>query len=108
MTKEQKQEKRLMMEFIVDEAILNPLEKIEHPKPAISFGVKSYESKDGEIIFPVPLGTYGNFSFVQAPPKSKKTFFVSKPPFLIQKLMFCIEPPPFRYKIKLVFECVKI
>ena len=77
MTKEQKQEKRLMMEFIVDEAILNPLEKIEHPKPAISFGVKSYESKDGEIIFPVPLGTYGNFSFVQAPPKSKKTFFVS-------------------------------
>ncbi len=77
MTKEQKQEKRLMMEFIVDEAILNPLEKIEHPKPAISFGVKSYESKDGEIIFPVPIGTYGNFSFVQAPPKSKKTFFVS-------------------------------
>jgi hypothetical protein len=51
MTKEQKQEKRLMMEFIVDEAILNPLEKIEHQKPAISFGVKSYESKDGEIIF---------------------------------------------------------
>ena len=74
MTKEQKQEKRLMMEFIVDEAILNPLEKVEHPKPAISFGFKSYESKDGEIIFPVPIGTYGNFSFVQAPHKSKKNW----------------------------------
>jgi hypothetical protein len=77
MTKEQKEEKRLMLEFILDEAIINPLEKVEHPMPAISFGVKTYESKDGEITFPVPLGTYGNFSFVQAPPKSKKTFFVS-------------------------------
>ena len=27
--------------------------------------------------FPIPIGTYGNFSFIQAPPKSMKTFFVS-------------------------------
>lgn len=77
MTEEQKQEKRLIMECMIDEAIINPLEKIDYPKPAISFGTKIYESKSGDVEYPIPLGTYGNFSFVQAPPKSKKTFFVS-------------------------------
>ena len=60
-----------------EDCLINPLEKIEYPKPAISFGTKSYDTKDGSKEYPVPLGTYGNFSFVQAPPKSKKTFFVS-------------------------------
>jgi len=68
---------RLLMQMFEEDCLINPLEKIEYPKPAISFGFKSYESKDGEITYPVPIGTYGNFSFVQAPPKSKKTFFVS-------------------------------
>jgi len=72
-----KDEKRLLMEVFETECFINPLEKITHPKPAISFGVKSYETKDGKIEYPTPIGTYGNFSFVQAPPKSKKTFFVS-------------------------------
>jgi len=72
-----KDEKRLLMEVFEAECFINPLEKITHPKPAISFGVKSYETKDGKIEYPTPIGTYGNFSFVQAPPKSKKTFFVS-------------------------------
>jgi hypothetical protein len=72
-----KDEKRLLMEVFDAECFINPLEKIVHPKPAISFGVKSYETKDGKIEYPTPIGTYGNFSFVQAPPKSKKTFFVS-------------------------------
>ena len=68
---------RLLMQMFEEDCLINPLDKIEHPKPAISFGFKSYENKDGEITYPVPIGTYGNFSFVQAPPKSKKTFFVS-------------------------------
>jgi hypothetical protein len=68
---------RLLMQMFEEDCFINPLEKIEHPKPAISFGTKSYETKDGEVSYPVPLGTYGNFSFIQAPPKSKKTFFVS-------------------------------
>jgi len=72
-----KDEKRLLMEVFEAQCFINPLEKIVHPKPAISFGVKSYETKDGKIEYPTPIGTYGNFSFVQAPPKSKKTFFVS-------------------------------
>ena len=68
---------RLLMQMFEEDCLINPLDKIEHPKPAISFGFKSYESKDGEITYPVPIGTYGNFSFIQAPPKSKKTIFVS-------------------------------
>jgi RecA-family ATPase len=68
---------RLLMQLYEEECTINPLEKVEHPKPAISFGTKSYETKNGKIEYPTPIGTYGNFSFIQAPPKSKKTFFVS-------------------------------
>ena len=72
-----KEAQRLLMQMFEEDCFINPLEKIEHPIPAISFGFKSYETKDGEISYPTPIGTYGNFSFLQAPPKSKKTFFVS-------------------------------
>ena len=67
----------LLMEMYEDELRIDPEKKIEHPDPALSLGTKSYENKDGIKEFPLPLGTYGNFSFVQAPPKSKKTFFIS-------------------------------
>jgi len=70
-----KDARRLLMQMYEEDCFINPLEKIEHPKPAISFGFKSYETKDGKIEYPTPIGTYGNFSFIQAPPKSKKTFF---------------------------------
>ena len=68
---------RELMIMYEEDCFINPLEKIEHPKPAISFGFKSYDTKDGVENYPTPIGTYGNFSFIQAPPKSKKTFFVS-------------------------------
>lgn len=68
---------KITMEFLYDECIINPLIKQEPPIPAISCGTKIYESKDGVVEYPIPIGTYGNFSFVQAPPKSKKSFFVS-------------------------------
>jgi len=69
--------KRMLMQMYEEECFINPLEKITYPEPAISFGTKEYETKDGIIEYPIPIGTYGNFSFIQAPPKSKKTFFVS-------------------------------
>lgn len=72
-----KDAQRLIMQMYEEECYINPLEKIEYPLPAISFGNKSFETKDGVIEYPIPIGTYGNFSFVQAPPKSKKTFFIS-------------------------------
>jgi RecA-family ATPase len=69
--------KRLLMQMYEEECFINPLEKLDYPEPAISFGNKEYETKDGTVSYPTPIGTYGNFSFIQAPPKSKKTFFVS-------------------------------
>lgn len=75
--KNDKEAERLILQFLVEEATINALDKIDYPIPAISFGTKQYETKDGIIEYPIPVGTYGNFSFVQAPPKSKKTFFIS-------------------------------
>lgn len=54
-------------------AYIDPYKEVERPPVAISYG--EYKTKDD--IFHTPIGTYGNFSFVQAPPKSKKTFFIS-------------------------------
>lgn len=68
---------RLLMQVYEEECFVNPDEEISYPECALSCGTKSYESKDGYIEYPTPIGTYGNFSFIQAPPKSKKTFFVS-------------------------------
>ena len=47
--------------------------------PPIAIGCGSYTSQNslGLKKVDIPLCTYGNFSFIQAPPKSLKTFFVS-------------------------------
>ena len=65
------------MEVVEQDCILDTTEKIVYPPIALSIGEKSFTTKDGVKSYPVPIGTYGNFSFVQAPPKTKKTFFVS-------------------------------
>ena len=67
----------VFMQLIQEECVIDINKKIEHPPVAISFKTKEVSTKDGLKSFPVPIGTYGNFSFVQAPPKSMKTFFVS-------------------------------
>tara|TARA_B110000093_G_C12969899_1_gene411768 strand:+ start:1360 stop:2214 length:855 start_codon:yes stop_codon:yes gene_type:complete len=67
----------MFMQSIEEECVIDINKKIEHPPVAISFKTKETTTKDGVKSFPVPIGTYGNFSFVQAPPKSMKTFFVS-------------------------------
>ena len=67
----------MFMQSIQEECVIDINKKIEHPPVAISFKTKEVSTKDGLKSFPIPIGTYGNFSFVQAPPKSMKTFFVS-------------------------------
>lgn len=57
---------------ILENSYVNPTEIIQRPPLAISFG--STNSSNPE---PIGIASYGNFSFVQAPPKSKKTFFLS-------------------------------
>lgn len=69
--------KNLLLEFVENECRVNPLEDVDFPEPVLSLGIKQYVSKDGITEIPIPIGTKGNFSFIQAPPKSKKTFFIS-------------------------------
>ena len=57
---------------ILQQSYVDPQEKIEYPPIAISKG-----NTGGNNPIPLPIGTYGNFSFISAAPKSKKTFLVS-------------------------------
>lgn len=61
----------------LDVCYIDPNKELEHPPVAISYGEHSYITKDGLVSYPTPIGTYGNFSFIGAPPKHKKTFLVS-------------------------------
>ena len=70
-------ETKLYMQLLEEECIINTTDIVEYPPVAISMGETTVTSLKGSKILPIPLGTYGNFSFVQAPPKTKKTFFIS-------------------------------
>ena len=67
----------MLMYLIKEECTMDTTEFMEYPPTALSYGEKTIDTKSGQLTFPIPLGTYGNFSFVQAPPKTKKTFFIS-------------------------------
>ncbi len=68
----------MYMESIEQDCAIDINKKIEHPPVAIGFKTNKVTLKDGNVKdFPTPICTYGNFSFIQAPPKSMKTFFVS-------------------------------
>lgn len=73
------EEDRLLMQYIDEkkDCIVDLTEKIDRPPVCLSKGEKIYKGKNGLTKFEIPLATYGNFSFVQAPPKSYKTFFMS-------------------------------
>jgi hypothetical protein len=67
----------LKAEVYLEQCYIDPNEEITHPPIAISYGEHSYNTKDGLVTYPTPIGTYGNFSFISAWPKHKKTFLVS-------------------------------
>lgn len=80
MTEEQKQEKHeylLEMQMLHEECVVDVNAEIEQPPVALSLGEKEYQTKEGVKTYPIPIATYGNFSFIQAPPKSMKTYFMS-------------------------------
>ena len=58
---------------IYDSAFVDVTKKIEYPPVAISIG----EHTLGNKVFPIPFGTYGNFSCIVGASKSKKTFLKS-------------------------------
>ena len=66
-----------MMDSIQENCFVDTSKPIEYPPVALSFGEKLIKNPKGDSLLPIPLGTYGNFSCISAPPKTKKTFFVS-------------------------------
>lgn len=68
---------KLLMQSIAEECIINTDDLVAYPPVALSIGAVTVDTLKGRQTLPVPIGTYGNFSFVQAPPKTKKTFFIS-------------------------------
>lgn len=64
---------KLLCEYIEENAYIDPEKEIDYPPSSISLGHKMFRGKRYDI----PISTFGNFVFCQAPPKSKKTFFVS-------------------------------
>lgn len=68
---------RLLMEMYDSDLQIDSKAFVKHPEPALSYGTRTYQTKNGTVSYPTPVGTYGNFSFIQAPPKTKKTFLVS-------------------------------
>ena len=74
---EQKTTDNMLMELIKEECFIDTSKFMEYPPIALSLGQTTIKTKDGDKDLPIPIGTYGNFSFVQAPPKTKKTFFIS-------------------------------
>ena len=66
-------EQELHYEYMDDRSYINPQDKISYPPVAISCGTFELNNKE----YPIPIGTYGNFSVVQAPPKTFKSYFIS-------------------------------
>ena len=76
MTEEQTIED-MTMQLIEEECRVTTDEVMEYPPVALSLGEKTIQTTNGDLKIPISIGTFGNFSFVQAPPKTKKTFFIS-------------------------------
>jgi len=84
-------EHQLLMQFIQDECFVDAKIKIDYPPVALSMGEKLITTKNRDLLLPIPLATFGNLSVVTAPPKTKKTFFISllSSVFLSGSNMFC-------------------
>lgn len=68
-----KQSISVNLENIYKASFVDVTKKIEYPPVAVSIGTHRMGSKD----FPIPFGTYGNFSCIVGASKSKKTFLKS-------------------------------
>jgi hypothetical protein len=76
MTEEEQIEEQYY-EYINENANINPNDKITYPPVALSCGSFKLDTSKGTETYPIPIGTFGNISFIQAPPKTMKTYFLS-------------------------------
>tara|TARA_R110000782_G_scaffold27899_1_gene70277 strand:- start:2137 stop:3039 length:903 start_codon:yes stop_codon:yes gene_type:complete len=67
----------MLMELIKEECAVDTTDILEYPPLALSLGNTTIQTKSGNLTFPIPIATMGNLSVVTAPPKTKKTFFMS-------------------------------
>ena len=80
MTDEQitsKEERRMFFEMFKKQCFVDLNKRVDLPPIAIGCGSYTSQNSLGLKKVDIPLCTYGNFSFIQAPRKSLKTFFVS-------------------------------
>jgi hypothetical protein len=68
---------KMLMELIKEECEIDTSIDIEYPELALSYGEKTIETKNGKKTYPTIISSLGNISYVTAPPKSKKSFFIS-------------------------------
>ena len=68
---------RMYYEMIENDLFVPLDAELEKPPLALSFGEHQYSTPRGTYSEQTPIATYGNFTFIQAPPKSYKSFFVS-------------------------------
>jgi len=77
MNTDKEEAERMFMKLLEQDAYVDISEEIKEPPIAISCGEANLTTLKGNKTYTIPLATYGNFSFIQAPPKSMKTYFVS-------------------------------
>lgn len=75
--KETEEDKELWASFLLEQAYLDPTKEVEKPPVALSYKEHNMSTQNGITTLPTAIGTYGNFSYIQGPPKTKKTFLVS-------------------------------
>jgi len=68
---------QMLMELIKEECQIDTSLEIEYPEIALSYGEKTIQTTKGEKTYPIAISSLGNISYVTAPPKSKKSFFIS-------------------------------
>ena len=76
-TADEREIDRMYYDSLEEDLKINLDEEVEAPPISLSFGTHTYTSKRGTFTESTPIATDGNFSFIQAPPKSYKSFFVS-------------------------------
>ena len=58
---EEETTQEMLMELIKEECIVDTSKVMEYPPTALSYGEKTIQTKKGDLTFPIPIGTYGNF-----------------------------------------------
>jgi len=74
---EKQTEQYLYMQLIEEDCYIDTKEKIDYPPVALSYGEQLIKSRSGDKLLPIPICSYGNIISLAAPPKTKKSFFIS-------------------------------